>query len=321
MKAIVSGAAGFIGSHLSEELVNRGYEVVGIDSFLDYYPRWIKEMNLSSLQGNANFRLIEKNLLDVEWPAVLDGADVFFHLAAQAGVRASWSKNFVVYTKNNIEATQRILEEAKNAKLRKFVFASTSSIYGDTEEIPMKEETLTRPVSPYGVTKQAAEGLCYLYWKNFGVPCVSLRYFTVYGPRQRPDMAFYRFILSTLENRAITIFEDGYQTRDFTFVRDIVQGTILAAEKGHEGKVYNLGGGSRISVRDVLQILEEVTGRHPEVVYTEKQKGDMRHTFASTELAQRDFGYSPTVKPPEGLQAEYRWLRDLFEKGLTHRTN
>lgn len=321
MKTIVSGAAGFVGSHLCEALVEAGHDVIGIDSFLDYYPRWIKEMNVSGLLQSPRFRLVEQNLLDVNWPQMLDGADFFFHLAAQAGVRASWSKNFVVYTKNNIEATQMILEEAKNAKLRKFVFASTSSIYGDTEDIPMKEASLVKPVSPYGVTKLAAESLCYLYWKNFGVPCVSLRYFTVYGPRQRPDMAFYRFLLAIFEKRPIQVFEDGNQTRDFTFINDIVKGTMLAAQKGQPGKVYNLGGGSRITVRGVLQMLEEITGATPEVNYVEKQKGDMRHTFASTELAREDFGYEPAVKLKDGLTAEYRWLKELFEKGLVHRTS
>lgn len=320
MKTIVSGAAGFIGSHLCEALLDAGHEVIGIDSFLDYYPRWIKEMNVAGPARSSRFRLLEQNLLDVEWPPLLDGVDVFFHLAAQAGVRASWSKNFVVYTKNNIEATQRILEEVKNANLRKFVFASTSSLYGDTDDIPMKEASLVKPVSPYGVTKLAAEGLCYLYWKNFGIPCVSLRYFTVYGPRQRPDMAFYRFLLAVLEKRPITIFEDGNQTRDFTYIEDIVRGTLLAAEKGKAGQVYNLGGGSRITVREVLQMLGEITGSTPEVTYIEKQKGDMRHTFASTELARKDFDYRPEVKLKDGLTAEFRWLRELFEKGLVYRT-
>lgn len=321
MKAIVSGAAGFVGSHLSEALIAEGHEVVGIDSFLDYYPRWIKEMNVSTLRQSPRFRLVEQNLIDVDWPAMFDGADVFYHLAAQAGVRASWSKNFVVYTKNNIEATQTILEDAKNAKLKKFVYASTSSLYGDTEDIPMKEDSLLKPVSPYGVTKMAAEGLCYLYWKNFGVPCVALRYFTVYGPRQRPDMAFYRFLLAIFEKRPIVVFEDGNQTRDFTFIQDIVRGTMLAAQDGAPGKVYNLGGGSRITVREVLQMLEEITGSRPEVTYVEKQKGDMRDTFASIERAQKDFGYQPTVKVKDGLTAEYRWLKDLFEKSLVYRTH
>lgn len=319
MKSIVTGAAGFIGSHLSENLLASGHQVLGIDSFLDYYPRYVKEMNLAPLKKFPQFEFQDVNIMDANWGSLLQGVDRVFHLAAQAGVRASWSKNFVVYTKNNIEATQLLLEEAKKFPLKKFVFASTSSVYGDTEDIPMKEESLVKPVSPYGVTKLAAEELCYLYWKNYGVPCVSLRYFTVYGPGQRPDMAFYRFLLAQLEGRTITIFEDGNQTRDFTYFQDIVNGTILASEKGKEGQTYNLGGGNRISVNEVLALLREVTGKEPDIRYSEKQKGDMRHTFASTERAREDLGYAPQVGLPEGLTNEFHWLKDLYEKKLTVR--
>jgi nucleoside-diphosphate-sugar epimerase len=319
MKAIVTGAAGFIGSHLCEELMSKGHEVIGVDSFLDYYPRWIKESNLEKLRNMPGFQLLEQNILDVDWAPLLSNTDVVFHLAAQAGVRASWSKNFIVYTKNNIEATQLLLEESKRCNLKKFIFASTSSVYGDTDEIPMKEGALLKPVSPYGVTKVAAEDLCYLYWRSFGIPCVSLRYFTVYGPRQRPDMAFYRFILATLEGREITVFEDGNQTRDFTYVDDIVRGTILASEKGKEGQIYNLGGGSRISVNEVLQMLSEIMNTKIDITYAEKQKGDMRHTFALTELAKTDFGYNPRIPVKEGLTAEYLWLKKLLEEGRSYR--
>jgi nucleoside-diphosphate-sugar epimerase len=319
MKTLVTGAAGFIGSHLCEKLLADGHSVMGIDSFLDYYPRQVKEMNLVKLKNTQGFEFKEINILDADWPSFLKNIDTVFHLAAQAGVRASWSKNFVVYTRNNIEATQLMLEEAKNSSLKKFVYASTSSVYGDIEDIPMKEKSPVQPVSPYGVTKLAAEELCYLYWKNHGVPCVSLRFFTVYGPRQRPDMAFYRFLLAQLEGRTITIFEDGNQTRDFTYVDDIVNGTIRASKKGKPGLTYNLGGGSRISVNDVLTILKEVTGKAPNFKYSEKQKGDMRHTFASTERAHHDFGYSPQITLPEGLKREYEWLQDLYQKKLTVR--
>ena len=321
MNIIVTGAAGFIGSHLCQRLVSQGYRVTGIDSFLDYYPRWIKEMNLADLKNNSSFKFIENNILELDWNSLLEDVDIVIHLAAQAGVRASWGKSFLIYTKNNIEATQLILEASKEKKLKKLVFASTSSIYGDTDEIPMKESSVVKPVSPYGVTKLAAEGLCNLYWKNYGVPCVSLRYFTVYGPRQRPDMAFYRFILALFENREITIFEDGNQTRDFTFVDDIITGTELAATKGINGRIYNLGGGSRISVNEAIAMLQEISGKELKVNYAEKQKGDMRHTFASTELAQQDLGYSPQIKLNEGLTQEYRWLEDLYRRGLTYRAN
>ena len=319
MKAIVTGAAGFIGSHLCEQLLARGYDVTGVDSFLDYYPRWIKESNILNAQQSSSFRLLEENILDLNWSELLKDTDVVFHLAAQAGVRASWSKNFIVYTKNNIEATQLLLEESKQVNLKKFVYASTSSVYGDTADIPMREQSLLKPVSPYGVTKLAAEDLCYLYWRNFGIPCVSLRYFTVYGPRQRPDMGFYRFILAALEGRGITVFEDGNQTRDFTYIDDIVRGTILASERGKEGHVYNLGGGSRISVNEVLKMLGEIMNQKLDLRYAEKQKGDMRHTFASTENAQADFGYKPGISLKEGLTSEYTWLKALYEEGRAHR--
>ena len=320
MKAIVTGAAGFVGSHLCETLLSKGYQVTGVDSFLDYYPRPIKNSNLTKLIGASGFELIEQNILDIEWRPILEQTDMVFHLAAQAGVRASWSKNFVIYTKNNIEATQLLLEESKGCKLKKFVYASTSSVYGDTADIPMKEDSLLKPVSPYGVTKLAAENLCYLYWKSFGIPCVSLRYFTVYGPRQRPDMGFYRFILAALENRGITVFEDGKQTRDFTYIDDIVRGTILASERGKEGQVYNLGGGSRISVNEVVQMLGEIMNTKIDIRYADKQKGDMRHTFASTDLAKTDLGYKPSVSLKDGLTSEYQWLKGLFSEGRTHRT-
>lgn len=321
MKIVVTGAAGFIGSHLCQSLLSKGHHVTGVDSFLDYYPRWIKEMNLEEIKNNPSFNFIEKNILDINWFDLLDGIDGVYHLAAQAGVRASWGHSFLIYTKNNIEATQLMLEASKDRKLKKFVFASTSSIYGDTHDIPMKEDSFVKPVSPYGVTKQAAEGLCYLYWKNHGVPCVSLRYFTVYGPRQRPDMAFYKFILALLENRPLTIFEDGNQTRDFTFIDDIVAGTELALENGIEGRTYNLGGGSRLSVNDVLKILGEVAGKQVQVNYAEKQKGDMRDTFASIDKAKQDFNYAPKVKLHEGLSREYQWLADLHRRGLSYKVN
>ena len=321
MNILVTGAAGFVASHLCEKLISQGHHVTGIDSFLDYYPRWIKERNLQELKNSKQFRFLEQNLLEADWDNLLKETDILYHLAAQAGVRASWSKNFLIYTKNNIEATQFMLEKARGKKLKKFVYASTSSVYGDTPEIPMKEDSVVRPVSPYGVTKLAAEHLCYLYWKNFGIPCVSLRFFTVYGPRQRPDMGFYKFILAALEKRPILIFEDGNQTRDFTYIDDIVNGTVLAGEKGIDGESYNIGGGTRIALNEALQLLEEIMGTPIERKFAEKQKGDMRHTFASTERIRKDVGYSPQVSLREGLTREYEWLKNLHLNGLTFRVD
>jgi len=238
MKALVTGCAGFIGSHLTERLLREGYEVIGIDCFTDYYAREIKERNTENALNQKNFKLIEEDILEMDkFPEV----DYVFHEAAQAGVRASWGKSFKIYTRNNIETTQKLLEFYKDLNIKKFVYASSSSVYGDAE-LPMKEDSLLKPVSPYGVTKLAAENLCYLYWKNYNVPTVSVRYFTVYGPRQRPDMAIHKFVKAIFNGDEITVFGDGTQTRDFTYVDDAVEATILAAESNSIGEVYNIGG-------------------------------------------------------------------------------
>ena len=235
MKVLVTGCAGFIGSHLVDKLLEQGYEVIGMDCFTDYYPREIKEKNISNALKNKNFKLIGGDILNMDkFPEV----NYVFHLAAQAGVRVSWGKNFEIYTRNNIEATQKLLEFYKDRKIKKFVYASSSSVYGDAE-LPMKEDSLLKPVSPYGVTKLAGENLCYLYWKNYNVPTVSLRYFTVYGSRQRPDMAIHKFVNAILEENKITVFGDGTQTRDFTYVDDAVEATILAAGNDLVGEVFN----------------------------------------------------------------------------------
>jgi len=243
MRALVTGVAGFIGSTLAERLLADGADVVGIDAFTDYYPRPIKEANIEALRAHARFRFVEARIQDADLAALLTDRTHVFHLAAQAGVRKSWGTDFAVYTVNNIEATQVLLEAACARPLERFVYASSSSAYGDNVAIPMREDALPQPVSPYGVTKLAAEQLCYLYHVNHGVPAVSLRYFTVYGPRQRPDMGFHRFLSATLEGRAITLFGDGAQTRDFTFVQDAVTATVAAATLGVPGRVYNIGGG------------------------------------------------------------------------------
>ena len=242
MKALVTGAAGFIGSTLAERLVADGVDVVGVDSFTDYYPRPMKERNLAGLLAGRGFRFVESRIQDVDLAALLADRTHVFHLAAQAGVRKSWGRDFAIYTENNIEATQVLLEAATKAPgLERFVYASSSSVYGDNTPMPFREDAMTQPVSPYGVSKLAAEQLCYLYYANFRVPTVSLRYFTVYGPRQRPDMGFHRFLRATILGEPITVYGDGEQTRDFTFVRDIVAANIAAAVKGVPGRVYNIG--------------------------------------------------------------------------------
>ena len=308
MKALVTGAAGFIGSHLAASLLDKGATVVGVDCFTDYYPRALKERNLEENKLREGFRFAETTIQDADLPALLDGVTHVFHLAAQAGVRKSWGTDFKVYTVNNIEATQMLLEACVGRKIERFVHASSSSVYGDRATLPMREDALPQPVSPYGVTKLAAEQLGYLYHVNFGVPAVAMRYFTVYGPRQRPDMAFNRFIRAALNDEEISLFGDGDQTRDFTFVTDAVAATIAAGERGVNGTAYNIGGGARVSMKHVLQIIERVAGHPLKIAHADVQKGDMRDTYADTSLARKDLGFAPKVSLEEGIQAEYRWL-------------
>ena len=261
MKALVTGAAGFIGSHLSAALLDRGAEVIGLDCFTDYYARSLKEANLAANTHRDGFRFIEARIQDVDLRSLLSGVTHVFHLAAQAGVRKSWGRDFRVYSDNNVDASQQLLEACVGLPLQKFVYASSSSIYGDNVSIPMREDALPRPVSPYGVTKLAAEQLCYLYHVNHGVPTSSLRYFTVYGPRQRPDMGFHRFLTAAIAGAPITLYGDGEQTRDFTFVHDAVAATVAAGERGVPGRAYNIGGGSRVSINQVFDIIGRVSGR------------------------------------------------------------
>jgi nucleoside-diphosphate-sugar epimerase len=308
MKAVVTGAAGFIGSHLTGLLLDRGAQVTGIDCFTDYYARSIKETNLSHNRGREGFRFVEARIQDADLPQLLDGVTHLFHLAAQAGVRKSWGRDFRTYTENNVEASQQLLEHCVGLPLERFVYASSSSIYGDNTAIPMREDARPQPVSPYGVTKLAAEQLCYLYHVNHGVPATSLRYFTVYGPRQRPDMGFHRFIRAALAGEAITLFGDGEQTRDFTFVTDAVAATAAAGIRGVPGRAYNIGGGSRVSINQVLDMIGRVAGQPLNVRREPPQLGDMRDTFADTSLAQADLGFAPAVTLEEGIEAEYRWL-------------
>jgi len=308
MKALVTGAAGFIGSHLSAALLDRGAEVIGLDCFTDYYARSLKEANLAANTHRDGFRFIEARIQDVDLRSLLSGVTHVFHLAAQAGVRKSWGRDFRVYSDNNVDASQQLLEACVGLPLQKFVYASSSSIYGDNVSIPMREDALPRPVSPYGVTKLAAEQLCYLYHVNHGVPTSSLRYFTVYGPRQRPDMGFHRFLTAAIAGAPITLYGDGEQTRDFTFVHDAVAATVAAGERGVPGRAYNIGGGSRVSINQVFDIIGRVSGRPLDVRREPAQKGDMRDTFADTSLARADLGFVPSSSLEEGIAAEYRWL-------------
>ena len=308
MRCVVTGVAGFIGSHVAERLIDLGHDVVGVDRFADHYPRPLKEKNLARLHDEERFTLAEIDLATSELGAVLEGAETIFHLAAQAGVRASWGERFETYLRDNVLATQRLLEAAKQrGDARKIIYSSSSSVYGQTREMPMREGSLTAPYSPYGVTKLSGEHLCDLYRNNFGLPTVALRYFTVYGPRQRPDMGFHRFIEAIRAGESIPLFGDGEQTRDFTFVADAVDANMLAMKPEAVG-VFNIGGGSRVTVNQVLATLGEVAGA-VRVEPKPEQAGDVRHTWADTTRAREVLGYAPRVSLTEGLKAQVAWQR------------
>src|ERR671910_247077 len=278
MKVLVTGVAGFVGSHLAEKLLSENYDIVGVDKFLDNYPRRFKQKNLASFLKHPKFKFLEEDLLNVNLGEILKDVSYVFHLAAQPGVRSSWGDEFTEYSQNNIMATQLLLEAGKESRVKKIVYASSSSVYGDTDDLPMREEGNTRPVSPYGVSKLAAEHLCYLYWKAYGVPTVSLRFFTVYGPRQRPDMFFHILMRHLLLDQEIPLYDDGGQTRDFTFCADIVDGVLAASRYPGQGEVFNLGGGSEVSLLHAISVAETIAGRKAKLRGVEQQKGDVRHT-------------------------------------------
>jgi UDP-glucose 4-epimerase len=308
MKSLVTGVGGFIGSHLAEKLLAAGHDVVGIDNFLDNYPRQFKENNLAALVSHGHFTFINADLLRSDLNRLLSDVLYVFHLAGQPGVRSSWGKEFSRYTENNIMATQLLLEASKGLPIGKFVYASTSSVYGDTDDLPMREDGLTRPISPYGATKLAAEHLCHLYWKAFDVPTVSLRFFTVYGPRQRPDMFFHLFMRALLRGEEIPLFDDGEQTRDFTFCHDVVDGMVAAAAYPGQGEVFNLGGGSQVSLLNAIALVEKISGRKAKLKRSDRQKGDVRHTQARLDLARNRLGYSPKIGLEQGLEAQWHWI-------------
>ncbi|MGD1809408.1 NAD-dependent epimerase/dehydratase family protein [Dapis sp. BLCC M126] len=311
---IVTGVGGFIGSHLAETLLNQGNKVIGIDQFNDYYDPALKRQNISQFKDNPAFQLIENDIQSLNWSELLVDIDIVYHQAAQAGVRASWGEGFRSYTERNINATQIILEAAKDApNLKRLVYASTSSVYGNAETFPTPETICPQPVSPYGITKLAAERLGKLYHQNFGVPCVYLRYFTVYGPRQRPDMAFHKFFKWILQDEPISIYGDGQQTRDFTFVSDAVAANLAAGTVPEAvGEVFNIGGGSRVVLAEVINMMEEIVGHPIKRNFVEKARGDARHTSADVSKAQKILGYQPQVSLKEGLQREWEWVQSLY---------
>lgn len=313
-KAIITGVAGFIGSSLAETLLNQGQEVIGVDQLNDYYDVRFKRKNLAALQTFDNFHFIENDIQNLDWEDLLTDVSVVYHQAAQAGVRASWGTGFRDYTERNINATQIILEAAKNTgTLKRFVYAGSSSVYGNAETMPTPETVCPQPVSPYGITKLSAERMCWLYLNNFNVPVTSLRYFTVYGPRQRPDMAFHKFFKAAIDGTSIPIYGDGKQTRDFTFISDAIAANLLAATVPEAvGEIFNIGGGSRVILNDILDEIDEIVGKPIARDYGEKATGDARHTSADVTKAKTILGYNPKVQLSEGLRAEWEWIKSIY---------
>ena len=320
-RIIVTGVAGFIGSTLTEKLLEQGHTITGIDSFTDYYSVHIKEKNIKNILKHPNFSFIHEDLGKLNFSKLFENIDYIFHLAAQPGVRKSWGDDFQIYNQNNIVITQKILESLKkNSNLKKFVLASSSSVYGDQLGLLNEEKSLTRPVSPYGVTKLAAENLTNLYHKNFKIPTVALRYFTVYGPKQRPDMAFTRFLYSIINGKKFSIYGTGEQTRDFTYVDDIVSGTIDAATSDSVGEILNLGGGSVISFSEIIEIMKTMTGKNPEIEFTNEQKGDVRHTNADITKSRKLINYIPKTDIKSGLKNQFEYItknQNLYEGIIT----
>lgn len=319
MRCLITGVAGFIGSHLAERLLAEGHEVWGIDSFVDYYPRAIKERNLAGARSWDRFTFFERDLLD---PAsglqtLLDGMEWVFHLAAQAGVRASWGRDFARYIDNNVLATQCLLEVLVTSRsLRRFVYASSSSVYGEHGYLSLTEDTPPRPHSPYGVSKIAAEYLCLTYRQNFNLPVVLLRYFSVYGPRQRPDMALHRFCKAIVKGESLSIFGDGGQSRDFTFISDVVEASVRAATSENAiGKALNIAGGTHTTLREVLDLLREINGGPLAITYKQTRPGDVHDTLADTSRAACLLDYAPQVALQDGLARQFASVLDLYAHG------
>ncbi|PLR76074.1 UDP-glucose 4-epimerase [Bacillus sp. V3-13] len=317
MKVLITGAAGFIGSHLCELLLNKQEveKVTGIDCFIGPTPAALKEDNINLLNQHRKFKLVKANLLTMRLDDLVAEADVVYHLAAIPGVRSSWGEKFSQYTDHNILATQRLLEACKGKQIEKFVYASTSSIYGDTDG-RVGEDQMPHPLSPYGITKLGGEHLCRVYQKFYQIPTVILRYFTVYGPRQRPDMAFSRFIHQLMRGEPLTVYGDGMQTRDFTYINDCAMATASVIDKESMiGETINIGGKERSSVLEIISTLEEISGKKAKLVFLNQPAGEPRHTWADISKAEKLLQYNPLTALKEGLEQEYRYFLTRYRDG------
>jgi len=316
VKALVTGVAGFIGSNIARRLLADGHDVVGVDALTDYYDLQIKRSNLRRAD-DPRFRFVEGDLNTLDLASLLADTEVVFHEAGQPGVRSSWGRDFGRYASDNICATQRLLEEARQSgSLRRFVYASSSSVYGNAERYPTEETDRPQPVSPYGVTKLAAEHLCSLYAHNYGLPTVSLRYFTVYGPGQRPDMAFTRFCRWVHAGSPIQLYGTGEQIRDFTYVDDVVEANLRVGDADTAqvpaGAVYNVAGGSSVSMNEVLELLGTISGKEVRVERSAAVPGDVLRTGGTTDAIRRATGWDPKVGLREGLEEQYRWATTVL---------
>lgn len=314
-RALVTGCAGFIGSHLTQQLLDEGWRVTGIDALTDYYAVAEKRANLADLSGHEHFELLVDDLVDAALPSVLDGVDVVFHLAAQPGVRKSFGEGFDAYVRHNVVATQRMFEAALDAGVPRVVYASSSSVYGDALTYPVVEGvTELAPRSPYGVTKATCEQLAAVY-RSSGLDSVGLRYFTVYGPRQRPDMAMRRLCEASEGGPAFVLFGDGLQSRDFTYVDDVVAATVAAGTTSEVPAVLNIGGGHEATMREVVEVVRDLAGSLA-VVDGPAQRGDVRRTGADNTLARSVLGWEPRVGLAEGLRREFEWVRSRRAKAV-----
>ncbi|PKP35437.1 MAG: UDP-glucose 4-epimerase [Bacteroidetes bacterium HGW-Bacteroidetes-17] len=305
----VTGVAGFIGSSVAERLLSEGFSVIGIDSFTNYYSIAQKKSNLNQLQKNKEFSFYELDLVKSDFAKLLTKVEYVFHFAAQPGVRDGFGENFIHYLNSNILATQKLLEAVKNLPVKKFVFASSSSIYGQYSSKEVSEDAVPQPISLYGSSKHMAENICRIYFANYHVPTIIFRLFTVYGPRQRPDMSFNKFFSSILNNKKVVVFGNGNQTRDFTYINDVVDANILALKSNAVGEVFNIGSGSSITLKDSLKILQNISGQNFNIEYIPKELGEGEHTLANISKAKTILNYSPKWNLHDGLTEEFHWLK------------